>query len=55
MAMDLTVTEYESFEDLMKYIYGSACVIGLEMVPVLGAISDQAYEPAEKLGTAFHS
>jgi len=53
MAMDLTVTEYESFEDLMEYIYGSACVIGLEMVLVLGAISDKAYEPAEKLGTAF--
>lgn len=53
MAMDLTVTEYESYENLMEYVYGSACVIGLEMVPVLGALSDKAYEPAEKLGTAF--
>lgn len=53
MAMDLTVTEYQSFEELMTYVYGSACVIGLEMVPILGAMSERAYEPAEKLGTAF--
>jgi phytoene synthase len=51
--MDLTVTEYANYEALMEYVYGSAAVIGLEMVPILGALSQAAYEPAEKLGVAF--
>jgi phytoene synthase len=53
MTMDLTVTEYANYEALMEYVYGSAAVIGLEMVPILGALSQGAYEPAEKLGIAF--
>jgi phytoene synthase len=53
MTMDLTINEYATYEALTEYIYGSAAVIGLEMVPVLGALSDGAYEPAEKLGVAF--
>jgi len=53
MTMDLTITEYQTFEDLMVYIYGSAVVIGLQMVPILGPLSEAAYEPAEKLGAAF--
>ena len=53
MTMDLTVTEYANYEALMEYVYGSAAVIGLEMVPILGALSTGAYEPAEKLGVAF--
>ena len=53
MTMDLTVTEYANYEALMEYVYGSAAVIGLEMVPILGALSEAAYEPAEKLGVAF--
>lgn len=53
MEMDLTVTSYETYSDLMEYVYGSASVIGLEMVPVLGALSPEALLPAEKLGTAF--
>jgi phytoene synthase len=53
MTMDLTVTEYADYEALMEYVYGSAAVIGLEMVPILGALSEAAYEPAEKLGVAF--
>ncbi len=35
MQMDLTVTEYDTYDDLMGYVYGSAAVIGLQMVPVL--------------------
>jgi phytoene synthase len=35
MRMDLTVTEYETFEDLDTYVYGSAAVIGLQMLPIL--------------------
>lgn len=56
MAMDLTVTEYQSYEDLMEYVYGSAAVIGLQMVHVLGAIEgahESALPPAEKLGISF--
>ena len=53
MTMDLTVTEYHTYEDLMEYVYGSAAVIGLQMVPILGALSSDAYIAAEKLGIAF--
>jgi phytoene synthase len=57
MTMDLTVTEYHTYEDLYEYVYGSAAVIGLQMVPVLGTISKQSMAEAniaaEKLGTAF--
>ena len=53
MEMDLYRTSYESYDDLLDYVYGSAAVIGLQMVPILGALSDGAYEPAKKLGIAF--
>ncbi len=53
MTMDLSVSEYASFDDLMEYVFGSASVIGLQMVPILGALSPEAYPLAEKLGTAF--
>lgn len=56
MAMDLNKTEYETFEDLMEYVYGSAAVIGLQMVPILGTLPGQmeaAKVAAEKLGIAF--
>ncbi|MEJ6761564.1 MAG: phytoene/squalene synthase family protein [Candidatus Planktophila sp.] len=53
MEMDLTVTEYQSYEDLLKYVYGSAAVIGLEMVSILGYSDQRAFEAAKKLGIAF--
>ena len=53
MTMDLTISEYQSYDDLMEYVYGSASVIGLQMVPILGPLSPDAYPLAEKLGTAF--
>ena len=53
MTMDLTVTEYHSYEDLLEYVYGSAAVIGLQMVPILGTLNPDAYAAAEKLGIAF--
>jgi phytoene synthase len=57
MTMDLTVTEYHTYEDLYEYVYGSAAVIGLQMVPILGTVSKQSMSEAniaaEKLGTAF--
>ena len=56
MAMDLTVTQYETYDDLLEYVYGSAAVIGLQMVHVLGTMDGKKAEalvPAEKLGVAF--
>ena len=53
MTMDLSITQYESYADLLLYIYGSASVIGLEMVPILGPLDDAAFSAASKLGIAF--
>jgi phytoene synthase len=57
MKMDLTITEYQTYEDLYEYVYGSAAVIGLQMVHVLGTVSpsdlNEAKIAAEKLGIAF--
>jgi phytoene synthase len=53
MEMDLTITEYQSYEALLEYVYGSAAVIGLEMVPVLGYSDQRAFDAAKKLGIAF--
>src|SRR5690606_38859736 len=35
MAMDLTVTEYATWDDLLVYMDGSAAVIGEMMLPIL--------------------
>jgi len=53
MTMDLSITEYQTYEDLLEYVYGSAAVIGLQMVPILGSTDPRAYEAAQKLGIAF--
>ena len=53
MRADLTVSEYETYEDLRGYMYGSAAVIGLQMLPILEPAGDDAYEPAQALGEAF--
>lgn len=53
MTMDLTVSEYQTYEDLYKYVYGSAAVIGLQMVPILEPLSPDAVAAAQSLGVAF--
>jgi len=53
MTMDLTVTEYATYDDLYEYVYGSAAVIGLQMVPILEPSSQDAYKYATELGVAF--
>jgi phytoene synthase len=53
MTMDLTVTEYQTFDDLYEYVYGSAAVIGLQMLPILEPTDPKAYEYAKDLGVAF--
>jgi phytoene synthase len=54
MAMDLRVTSYASYADLLTYMAGSAAAIGTMMLPILGT-SDPgaAREPARQLGLAF--
>jgi 15-cis-phytoene synthase len=53
MAMDLTRTSYQTWEDLRDYMEGSAAVIGEMMLPVLEPIDMTAKEPARSLGLAF--
>ena len=53
MRMDLTVTEYATYDALYEYVYGSAAVIGLQMVPILEPTQPEAYEHAKDLGVAF--
>jgi 15-cis-phytoene synthase len=53
MAMDLTTTSYQTWEDLRDYMEGSAAVIGEMMLPVLQPINMAAKSPARSLGLAF--
>ena len=53
MTMDLTVSTYRTYENLYEYVYGSAAVIGLQMVPILEPSDQKAYEHAMELGVAF--
>ena len=53
MAMDLTTTSYETWEDLRTYMEGSAAVIGEMMLPVLEPVGRAARAPARSLGLAF--
>ncbi len=53
MAMDVTVTGYPTYADLEQYMYGSAAVIGLQMVPILEPVDDRAAAHARVLGEAF--
>jgi phytoene synthase len=41
MRLDLTVTSYQTYDDLVRYMWGSAAVIGLEMLPILGRADDE--------------
>ena len=54
MEMDLTVAEYETYDDLREYMEGSAAAIGTMMLPLLGTYNRSiAREPARQLGLAF--
>ncbi|GGW71778.1 phytoene/squalene synthase family protein [Streptomyces xantholiticus] len=55
MRADLTVTDYPTYADLQSYMHGSAAVIGLQMLPVLGTVvpRDEAAPHAAALGVAF--
>jgi phytoene synthase len=53
MHMDITVTGYPTYADLEHYMYGSAAVIGLQMLPILEPIAPEAGARARVLGEAF--
>ncbi|MEU1848250.1 phytoene/squalene synthase family protein [Streptomyces sp. NPDC019990] len=55
MRADLTVTDYPTYADLRAYMHGSAAVIGLQMLPVLGTVvpREEAAPHAADLGVAF--
>lgn len=53
MTMDLTVATYDTFDDLLDYMDGSAAVIGEMMLPILEPTSAAALRPARDLGIAF--
>lgn len=53
MTMDLTVDRYETWDDLLGYMDGSAAVIGEMMLPILEPTSPAATAPARDLGNAF--
>jgi 15-cis-phytoene synthase len=54
MRMDTHVTDYATTADLDRYVYGSAAVIGLQVLPVLGSPDPEAAAPhAAALGVAF--
>jgi phytoene synthase len=55
MKMDVTVTDYPNRAALDRYMYGSAEVIGLQMLPILGTVvtREEAAPAAAALGKAF--
>lgn len=58
MRTDLTVTSYQTHDELAAYMWGSAAVIGLQMLPILGradaSVRQAVLEPyAVDLGMAF--
>ena len=53
MQMDITITSYQTYQDLEQYMYGSASVIGLQMLPILEPLTPAAASRARALGEAF--
>lgn len=55
MRMDLEVPAYRDLDHLREYMYGSAAVIGLQVLPVLGTTvpREEAAPHAAALGEAF--
>ncbi len=53
MVMDTWKTDYESYQDLESYMYGSAAVIGLMMSHLVGFEDEKTLEHAKALGYAM--
>lgn len=53
MRQDFTVTGYQTYDELLGYVHGSAAVIGRQLVPILEPLSAAAYPYAADLGIGF--
>ncbi len=53
MLRDTYVTRYETYEDLKEYMHGSAAVIGIMLVHIIGTSDHDAYAYAADLGYAM--
>jgi phytoene synthase len=53
VAMDLTISHYDTFEDLYQYCYRVASAVGLSCIHVWGFAAAQAAEYAEAAGIAL--
>lgn len=52
MELDLNKSSYETIEEVLEYIYGSAEVIGLMMAKIIG-LPEESFEHAKYLGRAM--
>jgi len=53
VTMDLHVSEYETFDDLLDFMDGSAAVVGEMLLPIMEPTSAEAIARARDLGVAF--
>jgi len=53
MITDLEKKRYQNFEELKKYMFGSAAAVGLMMCYIIGFKEDKALEYAQNLGYAM--
>lgn len=53
MRMDLEKTEYANIEELENYMYGSATVVGLMMMQIIGNFKEEAIPYAKALAEAM--
>lgn len=53
MQQDLHKSRYDTYADLEGYMYGSAEVIGLILLPLFGCTNESAATPARALGKAM--
>jgi 15-cis-phytoene synthase len=52
MAMDITVSDYENMDELLKYLYGSSEVVGLFMARIMD-LSEDSFHAARYLGRSM--
>ncbi|MDQ1286877.1 MAG: phytoene/squalene synthase family protein [Actinomycetota bacterium] len=53
LTADVAVTGYATYADLETYLYGSAAVIGLQVLPILEPLAPEAAARARTLAEAF--
>lgn len=53
MELDLTKKDYGTFKELKEYMYGSATVVGLMMMQIIGDFKEEAVPYAKSLGEAM--